>query len=244
MARGTTLIRLLDDYRAEARLSLNPAHNAQVRDTQVKILQRIQDRLWDEYNWPHLRVRRETLIASGQRYYDTPDDILIERIEHVEVFANGIWRPLRANVEPYHLDAYNSDLDERSYPPMRWQIAEGADGSTEQIEIWPISNVDGNATTREGVFRVTGIRNLKPLVKDDDRAELDDRIIVLYAAAETLAASGAKDAQLKLEQANHILARKRSGMTPRRNFQMFGVGRIPVLRKPRIGHYRSLWSND
>ena len=27
--RGTTLVKLLDDLRAEARLSLNPAHNAQ-----------------------------------------------------------------------------------------------------------------------------------------------------------------------------------------------------------------------
>lgn len=244
MARGTTLIRMLDDYRSEIRASPNPAHNVQVRDMQVKLLQRTQERLWDDFNWPHLRVRREVLLAAGQRYYDTPDDMLIERVEKIEVFANGIWRPLRANVEPYHLDAYNSDLDERSYPPMRWQIAEGLDHAGEQVEIWPISNINGDATTREGVMRFTGIRSLKPLVEDNDRADLDDRVIVLYAAAETLAASGAKDAKLKLDQANAILMRKRAGMMPRRNFQMFGVGRIPVLRKPRIGHYRSLWSND
>lgn len=239
MARGTTLIKLLDDYRSEARLSLNPAHNAQVHDAQVKLLQRVQERLWEEYGWPHLRVVRDIPLQAGQRYYDTPDDIHIERIEKLEVFSDGTWRLLTANIESYHLDTYNSDLDERAYPPMRWQISEG-----EQIEIWPISDQDGSATTLEGVLRLTGIRNLAPLVADADRADLDDRIIVLYAAAETLAAAGEKDAQMKLEQANTILAAKRGGLTPRKKFQMFGVGRTPAPSKMRIGHYRSLWGND
>lgn len=239
MARGTTLIKLLDDYRAEARLSLNPAHNAQVRDTQVKLLQRVQDRLWEEYAWPHLRVTRDTPLMAGQRYYDTPDDIHIERIEKLEVFSDGTWRPLHANIESYHLDTYNSDLDERAYPPMRWQISED-----EQVEIWPISDQDGDTPTLEGVLRFTGIRNLNPLVADTDRADLDDRIIVLYAAAETLAAAGEKDAQMKVSQANTILAAKRGGMTPRRGFKMFGVGSTPAPSKMRIGHYKSLWGND
>ena len=77
-----------------------------------------------------------------------------------------------------------------------------------------------------------------------DRADLDDRIIVLYAAAETLAATGAKDAQLKMSQANSLLASKRSGLTPRKGFQMFGVGHTPAPQKMRIGHYRSKWGND
>ena len=40
MARGKTLLKLLNDLRHEARLSQNPAHNAQVRDSQVATLQR------------------------------------------------------------------------------------------------------------------------------------------------------------------------------------------------------------
>lgn len=239
MARGTTLIKLLDDYRAEARLSLNPAHNAQVRDTQVKLLQRVQERMWEEYAWPHLRVSRDIALAAGQRYYDTPADMRIERIEKLEVFRDGAWFELHANIDACHLAAYNSDLNERSYPPERWQISE-----EEQAEIWPISDQDGDATTLEGILRFTGTRDLRPLVADTDRADLDDRVIVLYAAAETLAAQGAKDAKLKLDQANSIMSAKRAGLTPRRRFQMFGVGRTPVPRRVRIGTYKSLWGSD
>ena len=58
MARGTTLLRLLDLYRAECRLSLNPAHNSGARDTQVSHIQRVQNWLWSDFDWPILLVER------------------------------------------------------------------------------------------------------------------------------------------------------------------------------------------
>lgn len=233
MARKTTLVKLLDDLRAEARLSLNPAHNLQNRPAQVILLQRVQDRLWEDFTWPHLRVERQMPIQAGQRYYAPPADMRIDRIERIELFTDGAWRLIAPGIDPEDLTAWNSDLDQRSWPPRKWQIFED-----ETVEIWPISDVNATAATREGYLKFTGIRDLKPLVDDGDRADLDDRLIVLYAAAEILAASGAKDAQLKLDQANALYSRLRGQLTPRKQFRMFGIGETLAPRRITISQYR------
>lgn len=234
MARGTTLIRLLDDLRAEAGLSLNPAHNTQSRDVQVNLLQRTQERLWSDFAWPHMRVHREITVNAGQRYYDFPADLDIERIETISLFRDGAWVQLANGIDLCHFSAWNSDLDQRSWPPRRWRLVETGD-----FEVWPIADINADATTRDGYLQITGIRNLAPLVADDDRADLDDRIITLFAAAELLARSGAKDAQVKLDSANRIYAKQRGGLMPRRSFQMFGTGQAEMPRHRRmIAHYR------
>jgi hypothetical protein len=228
MARGTTLVKLLDLYRGECRLSFNPAHNAQDRDRQVNHIQRTQEWLWEDFDWPLLRVERTFELQAGQRYYDFPADVHIDRISKMEVFYDAAYCGLKPGIDAEHYTAYNSDLDERQWPPQRWRIAED-----EQVEIWPIP--DGNAvpSTLEGTVKVTGIKNLSPLVADGDRADLDDRMIILFCAAEYMAASGAKDANLKLDQANKRYAKLRGAQMPRKRFSMFGVGQ-PQDRPKRI----------
>lgn len=234
MARQTTLVRLLDKLRVAARLSLNPAHNAQNRSSQVTFLQVEQERLWSDFDWPHLRVERQVAIQAGQRYYDTPEDIAVDRIERIELFSDGAWRPLCPGIDAEHYNAWNSDLDERSWPPRRWKIHEDED-----IEIWPIADTNGVAATLEGYIKFIGIRNLNDLVADDDRADLDDDLLVGYVAAQMLAASGAKDAKLKLDAANARYAKLRGRLTPRRTFKMFGIGETPQPRRITIPQYRA-----
>lgn len=233
MARKQTLLKLLNDLRAEARLSLDPAHNRQARPAQVMLLQRVQERLWEDFTWPHLRVERQMPIQAGQRYYEPPSDMRIDRIEKIELFTDGGWRLIEPGIDPYNLSAWNSDLDQRGWPPRRWQIYED-----ETVEIWPISDTNATEATREGYLKFTGIRNLNNLVDDGDRADLDDRLIVLYAAAEMLAAGGAKDAQLKLDQANAIYTKLRGNLTPRKQFRMFGIGEPLPPRRIVISQYR------
>lgn len=234
MARNTTLIKLLDDLRSEARLSLNPAHNAQTRLSQVKLLQRVQERLWEDFRWPHLRVERQVAIQAGQRYYSPPADMLIDNIERLELFTDGNWRPLVPGIGGPEYSCWNSDLNERAWPPRKWNIHEG-----EEIEIWPISDKNAEADTRDGYLKFTGIRDLKPLVADTDRADLDDRMIVLFAAAETLAASGAKDAQLKLDLANDRYRRMAGRLTKKVTINMFGINSVtPRPGRIYIGQYR------
>lgn len=231
--RGTTLVKLLDDLRAEARLSLNPAHNAQTRSSQVKALQREQERLWEDFDWPHLRVYPQQPVQAGQRYYETPANMLIDRIERVEIFLDGLWCKLEPGIDACEYSAWNSDLDARSWPPRKWKFNEDED-----IEIWPIPNINADPATMNGMLRITGIRNLNPLVADDDRADLDDIMLVGFCAAKMLAASGAKDAKLTLDAANARYARLRGRLTPRSQYKMFGIGELPRRREIIIGQYR------
>ena len=243
MARGSTLESILRDVRLEARMSPNVAHNVQAREHQVALIQREQRRLWDDFAWPHLRVQRFIPLAAGQREYDlagavaengsTPaQDIPLDRIEKIEVKTDGAWLTLGRGIGAGQYALYDSALDERSWPAMRWDVAEG-----EMIEIWPVPDQDA-AAEQEGYLRVTGIRALQPFVDDADRADLDDELIVLYAAGALLAASGSKDAQLKLEAAQRHYQRVKAGLSRNESFRLFGVGERAVRDKLYVGRYR------
>lgn len=233
MSRKTTLVKLLDMLRVEARLSLNPAHNAQSRSSQVEKLRAEQERLWEDHDWPHMRVYPQKLVQAGQRYYEPPENLPIDRIERIDIFTDGLWRQVTPGIDTDHYTAWNSDLDERNWPPRRWKIHED-----ETVEIWPIPDQNGNASTMEGTLQFTGIRKLNPLVDDDDTADLDDRVIVGFVAADILAASGAKDAQLKLDKAQTRLLRLTSNLKPRKQIRMFGIGEPRLPRRITISQYR------
>lgn len=237
MARNQTLLQLLQDYRAEVRASGNVAHNANVRDTQVRLLQRHQETLYDEVDWSHLRVERFQNLQAGQRFYDTPDDLSIERLEKIEVRYGDQWEPLFNGIRPEHYSQWDSYRDERSWPVERWQVYEA-----DQIEVWPIPADNADPASLEGQLRLTGIRTLRPLVQDDDRADLDDRLIVLFAAAETLAAQGAPDAGLKLKAAQQRKMNLVGNHSKKSSFALFGAGQQPQgrqLRGPPRVHYRT-----
>lgn len=230
MARGKTLEEILNGVRAEARLSLAPAANTQVRDSQIILIQREQERLWEDYNWPHLRVYPTFALQAGQFEYDLPANLSMDRVEMLEVHDGGCWRPLRPGIGSAQYSQYETSLNQRSWPARHWQA-----NDTDQIEIWPIPDQNADATTLEGYVKVTGIRSLAKLEADADRADLDDRLIILYVAGGILAATGAKDAQLKLEAANKLYSRLKGRQMKVKSFNMFGTTerQAPALRGPR-----------
>lgn len=236
MPRNVTLLELLQDYRAEIRASGNAAHNSSARESQVRLLQRVQQGLWEDHDWPHLRVERTQDLQAGQRYYDPPDDVSIDRVEMIEVRYGEEWCPLGYGLDSRHYSTYDSDLDERSWPVTRWQIYED-----DQFEVWPVPSDDANVTSLEGRLKITGIRNLNPLVADDDRCDLDSDLIVLHAAAETLGAQGAKDAPLKLQKAQRRELRLTGNLSKVKRFRIFGQPKGPQWKPkgpPRV-HYRT-----
>lgn len=241
MARYKTLGELLVELRAKTRRSLNPAHNSQARDAQVEILQATLEWLWEDFNWPHLRVKRDIAVQDGQRYYDAPEDIDIDRIECIEIKDGNLWRPLDYGIDRIQYNVYDSDLDQRTWPIRRWMIAEGDLGDVEQIEVWPIADRDQDATTLDATLRVTGFRRPSTLVQDSDRCDLDSRLVVGYAAAEILAAAGSKDAPSQLAKVQQLDAKLRGGMIPRRRFKMLGTGERheSLLRGPPTVYYRT-----
>lgn len=219
MARGKTLLKLLQDLRAEIRASGNAAHNASAREGQVVLLNRVQEDLYDRHDWPLLRVERTIDVQAGQRYYDTPDDINLDRLECIEVRYGQQWCKLDYGIDSSHYSTWDSDLDERSWPVERWMIYEN-----EQIELWPVPAANADPVSLDGRLKLFGIKKLPAMVADDDIAVLDDRLIVLYAAAETLAASGAKDAVAKLNMAQQRERMLVGNMSKIKTFSLSGRG--------------------
>lgn len=237
MSRNQTLLKLLQDYRSEARLSGNPAHNTNVRETQVRTLQRIQEWLWEEHDWPHLFVERFLPVQAGQRFYTPPEDLTIDRIHKIEVRYGEQWCELDPLIPSEAYSHWDSELDERSWPVSRWRIYED-----EQLEIWPIPDDNADPVSLEGTLKITGIRSLRPLVRDDDRADLDDRMLVLYAAAEHLAGTGAADAQFKADAAQKRVRALTGNLSKLKTFRIGGepMRHEAQLRGPPRVHYRKV----
>jgi hypothetical protein len=205
MARNVTLGELIDDVRAEAGHSLQANLGAAMREVLVKIIQRQQRRLWEDYDWTFLRVDRDVAVQAGQRYYNIPTDLSLERIERVEFKYGDRWIVMRHGIGREQLDQHDSDKGIRAFPVERW-----AEYENDQVEFWPIPSQNGSLANSSDVVRFTGIRKLRPLVAESDRADLDDTLLVLYSAAEVLAREKSADAGLKLQMAEKHYARIRA----------------------------------
>jgi len=80
----------------------------------------------------------------------------------------------------------------------------GDSSNPDEFEIWPVPNT---AQT----FRFVGQRNPRTFSSDSDKCELDDLLIVLFAAAEILAHKEQASAAIVLRRANERLAKLRAG---------------------------------
>jgi hypothetical protein len=232
--RGQTLVSILNRYRAEARVSMNAAHNTQMREAQVLLIQRTQERLWEDFDWPHLVIERNYQLVQGQSVYDFSEDFDVDRIFKILLKDGDVWRPLFPTLEAVDYSVWDSEENEQSWPVRRYRLYEG-----EKIEVWPTPDRTGVLATLDGYVKVRGVKKLSRFVGDNDRADLDDVMIALYAAAETLAAAGAKDAQFKLDAAKSRQAKLQGNLTKRRRFRMFGgSNERPGYRRPMITTYR------
>jgi hypothetical protein len=243
--RGKTLGHVLTLLRAEARLSLNPAHNAQSRDTQVSAVQRVQELLCDDINWPHLRVDRYLDLQAGQRFYDvtttldvagnTKNDVVVDKVDQIFVMDAGEWRPLSPQIGRGEYAQFQSDRDQRSWPVHNWRLYED-----EQVEIWPVPSESADTTSLEGRLKIVAYRKCRPLVADSDICDLDDRLLALFAAVEFI--PDEKLARYKSDLANRRLLKLTGNLVKERRFRMFGIGAADddrrKLRGPPTVYYR------
>jgi hypothetical protein len=215
MARRTQLQELVAQLRAETGRNQSVAVGVSEVDNLKAQLARIQEILYDEYSWPFLRVERSINVQDGQRYYDFHDDIDYDRLECVKLKLNGIYTDLERGIEFDDFSIYDSNADERSSPVLKWDVRHT--GTTEQMEIWPISNEAAS-------IHFFGTKKLSRLTQDDDRADLDDRLIVLFAAAEILARQKSPDAKNKMDMANARLLKLRANSQSANKMIQVGLG--------------------
>jgi len=215
MARNKQLLELVAQLRAETGRSQNVAVGVDEVENLKEVLRRTQEVLYDDYEWPHLRVERSISLAAGQRYYDFPSDLDFDRMIDVKYKYNNVYIQLERGISFDDFSIFDSNADERSSPALKWDVRNT--GSGEQLEIWPIPP----ATDSVHFF---GTKQLGDLIQEADTADLDDRLIVLFAAAEILARQKSGDAKLKVEQANNrLLVLRRNSQAASKTIQV-GLG--------------------
>ncbi len=230
MARGTTLGQMVTMLREEIGDATSAALGQNNLAHLKRILQRTQSFLWNDHAWPHLRVYREEALQAGQQFYTFPADLSFDRIENVWVRYDEDWRPMLYGIEAYHYNASDPELNDREDPPLRWQAHE--DG---QFEVWPIPVSNGIR------MRFEGIKKLAPFIADGDRADLDDDLVVLFAAVELLRRRDAKDSEAKTSVANRLYTALKGQQSGKKGMFVMGGGHDPNMGprydrpRPRFG---------
>jgi hypothetical protein len=233
MARGVSFGELVTKLRIAARYDPSPALSLNMVPLMKQTLSDTQERLYDEFDWPFLRITAAKTMAAGQRHYDIPTTLNLERIQKVDIRHGDKWLPVERGITLDHYNASDSDEDVRSDPVTRWEVKDT--GSGEQSEVWPVPASDG------AELRFTGIRKLAPLVNTSDIADLDDQIIVCFAAGELLGGAKNPEAQLKFAQGKKRLETLQGRVTKRRNntFVLGGSNPAPDPdRTPNVAYVR------
>lgn len=190
--------------------------------------------LWDEYDWPFARIHKEDAgktLMEGERYYDFPDLLDVERTVILWRKNGNVWGELIQGITPEDYSAHDSDLPDKADPALKWDVYDES-----QFEVWPVPASDN------WEVRFDGYRRKTELVDDEARMDLDDILVVLYAAAEILTAAKQADGPAKLQAAERRLNRLRGRLATKTRIGFFtpsiDVGRRgPIrLRIPRVAN--------
>jgi hypothetical protein len=229
-----TLAEIVEVVRSEAKLSTNTSRGIDHGDYIRTLIRTTHESLAEDYEWPHLRLRRGDsfkTLAAGQRYYDFPVNLNVQFIEGAYVQWGASWLPLVYGITAENYTSLDSDDDQRADPVQAWEWY--SNDGLNQFEVWPIP------AQNDVVIAFEGRRAINPLVEENDRADIDHLVIAYTVAAEILADNGKKEsAALKIDKAtsrlNRLMANAR-GATPQ-GFVM--GGNDPNLG--RRGHVRNI----
>jgi len=215
MARGKQLQELVAQLRAETGRNQSVAVGTSELDNLKEQLARVQEILYDEYDWPFLTVERSIDLQAGQRFYDFPTDLNYDRLNCVKFKYGNVYTDVERGITFDDYSIYDSNEDERSSPLIKWDVRNT--GTIEQLEAWPVPN-------EEGTLHFFGTKKLSRFTQDEDRADLDDRLIVLFTAAEILARQKSPDAKNKGDLANARLLKLRGNSQSSSKMVQVGLG--------------------
>ena len=207
MALGVTLADLVHDLRAEVGHSLNPAQGVNTEEQLMYLIDRVQQQLWVEFDWPMKRGNRYVYCDRGQNFLPYPADMPftgIVRVHWAEKKSGANWKPLEYNINILNdFTDVEDDLNTHLGEPQRWDN----NPSENTIQLWPIPD-------RDIALRLHGVRDCLRMRKATDKCELDSVLLVMRAAAEVAARQKMADAQVKMQNAQvyaqRLLAKQRS----------------------------------
>lgn len=193
-----------------------------------RVINRVYSTLYYQHDWSFLRrVFTKIPLSAGQRHYDFPTDLNVERVEQVSVWQNGLPNEIVRGIgfEEYAQVNSEATTPERADPTLAWDVRDVS--GTPQIEVWPIPVSD------DMDLQFIGIRSIPKLVNDADTLFLDDDMVVLYAAAKFLSRQKSEDAPQVLAEAKAMFQglRGRSSAGGAKRYRM-GVG-TPREEPPR-----------
>jgi len=231
--RGIRLDELVDRLRAEVGHSTNAQVGQNSYDYLVQVLSRTQRRLCEEYDWAHLKIKRDIPVQAGQRYYPTPDSLHYERITDVDFKDGSLWRPLIRGIDESLFSLHDSDRGHQNWPIQHWDVHENLDGpadTTGFLEFWPVPN--RSVSQFDGMVRLTGYMQAPELVHPNDKCVLDGSLLVLYAAAEICARQNQSDAQMKLTAAQQLMSRLQNQNSNKKKYVSFSPNAATKTKNP------------
>jgi hypothetical protein len=207
MARGTTLTVLLQMLNAE--VGNSGATNA-TRDTMYStVLSNIQKWLVVEDTWAFLEQRWDVVAPANTQFLNFPTTDIegntcafdLTRYPLVEVYWTNTWQSVRYGIGADEYNTLDFTLAQQSDPIQNWRVSSNNDEATgaNQFEVWPVP-----VTPQK--IRFTANRVLLPLAAPTDVCDLDDLLIVLFAAAEILKRNKQPDYEEKAGRAKRYLA--------------------------------------
>mgnify|MGYP005750349879 CR=1 FL=1 len=126
-------------------------------------LQNAQDQLWSQFEWRHLIKYDEKATEAGQTLYDWATDCDPTRpLREIAIWDGACWVPLCEGIDW----AMRSTASSRTIPARYERYA--------QMEVWPEPDA---AYTIRRYYVATCAR----FTQDNDRASLDDGLILLHA---------------------------------------------------------------
>jgi hypothetical protein len=207
---------LISDLKDEIGQSSSVAVGVDYLSKLKRDINRAYRSLYDDYDWPHLRLVAPKALIAGSRYYDFPTGFELFGVQRVVLFYNNQFHSdITRGISAEQYAVFNSYDDVRSDPVLRWDTYWS--GSVTQFEVWPIP-----VSNDQDVY-FFGKQKISRLVDNDDVCLLDDEMVVLFAAIRILARQDSKDAKLALQEAQARFATMRKTTGPTRTIRM-GMG--------------------
>ncbi len=180
------------------------------------------------YDWPFLENRSDVVVNASQRFPTLPTDIIFERSVDVSVAWTNVWLDVIDGIgmsEYNQLSSGDAGIPVQPQDPIqRWRF-----NSETAFEVWPVP-------VTQQVVRFTGQRPLTSLLTagayDPTKTlDLDDMLVMLFAAAEKLSRMKSQDSQLKLTQAQNRLNMLRASYPTRKT--AFRLGPKELVSRPK-----------